>query len=327
MSKELLFDGIVIGNKSQYKSVLETTEEMKTSFFNHVYEGAKSNVQEIIESRVQLQNEDVVEKGKKINLSGNHKLNRFKAQKTMNNMIGFIGERGTGKTSSMLSFAAALEDSNYINMNHAKFVVMDPIDPTLINDNESILQVIVATLFLDVREKIQTLSCECSSNYSILVQQFDKVFRCLKNISSEKVIVKLAEMDTLEALNELASSANLRKELQKLIDEYLIFSGKNNREINFLVIPIDDLDLNISNTESMIDEIRKYLMLPNIIILIAAKFEQLEDSMEKAYFNEYKDLIKEKVINVPVQSMAIRYLEKLLPLSRKNYMPNLMLEE
>ncbi len=324
MSEEK-FDGITIGNESQYKIVLEESEKFETSFFKQVYDGAKSNVQEIIVSRIQ-QNGKAEECDK---TNGKGKLNRFKSQKTMNNMIGFIGERGTGKTSSMLSFAAALEDSEYIKRENieAKFVVMDPIDPTLINDNESILQVIVATLFLDVRQKIQKSNCECSSNYSVLVQQFDKVFKCLKNISSEKVIVKLAEMDTLEALNELASSTNLRKELKNLIDEYLKFSGKNENEINFLVIPIDDLDLNISNTESMIDEIRKYLMLPNIIILIAAKFEQLADSMEKAYLNEYKDLIKEKLINIPIQAMAIRYLEKLLPLNRKNYMPNLMLED
>lgn len=324
-----IFDGITIGNESQYKIVLETSGEFKTSFFKQVYEGARSNVQEIIESRVHRQKEDVMEKGKENKTSGNHKLNRFKSQKTMNNMIGFIGERGTGKTSSMLSFAAALEDSDYINEKGAKFVVMDSIDPTLINDNESILQVIVATLFLDVRESIQNSNGECSSHYSELVQQFDKVFKCLKNISSEKVIVKLAEMDTLEALNELASSANLRKELKILVDKFLEFKEGKESGNNFLVIPIDDLDLNIRNTDSMIDEIRKYLMLPNIIILIAAKFEQLVDSMEMAYSKEYKDLTKDKEneLNEPLQSMAIRYLEKLLPMNRKNYMPNLMLED
>lgn len=322
MSEEI-FDGIVIGKESRYKIVLETTKEMDTSFFKQVYEGAKSNVIEIVENRAEAEKETK----KSMETSENHKLNRFKSQKTMNSMIGFIGERGTGKTSSMLSFAAALEDGKYRKEIEAKFVVMDPIDPTLINDNESILQVIVANLFLEAREKIQNSNSECSSHYSELVQQFDKVFKCLKNISSEKVIVKLAEMDTLEALNELASSANLRKELKILVDKFLEFKEGKESGNNFLVIPIDDLDLNIRNTDSMIDEIRKYLMLPNIIILIAAKFEQLAVSMEMAYLKEYKDLIKENIIKVPVQSMAIRYLEKLLPLNRKNYMPKLMLED
>lgn len=315
MSEEKFY-GIVIGDESQYKIVLETPSQMNESFFREVYKGAENNVLEIIESS--MKKDDIMRQ------RTNSKLDRFKTQSSINNIIGFIGERGTGKTSSMLSFAAALADDAYKEKFQTEFVVTDAIDPTLINDNESIIQVIVAMLFLDVREEMTRIT-ECNLNLENLVQQFDKVFKCLKNISSDKIIMSIAEMDTLEALNELASSSNLRKELEVLIKNYLCFKGKSKQ--SFLVIPIDDLDLNINNTEKMIEEIRKYLMLPNIIILLSAKFEQLVDSMEKAYAKEYKEILKENLENVPIQSMAIRYLEKLLPINRKNYMPNLMLEE
>lgn len=322
---------IVIGDEHQYKVVLEDVINMDSSFFRDVYKGASENVLEIIESRIAQEAE--LERYK------NSPLRRFVSQRTMNNMIGFMGERGTGKTSAMLSFAAGLERRhgedtvltlfestrfNALKTNKSiNFQVMDVIDPTLINDNESIVQVIVATLFQEAKQKMKVESEFMSDE---LITQFERVFKCLKNISHEKVIEKIAELDVLEGLNELASSTNLRKELEKLIECYMVFNGKCKDGKNFLVIPIDDMDLNIHNTERMIEEIRKYLMLPNVIILVAAKFEQLVDSMEKAYLKEYEALVKNNVNRIQAQSMAIRYLEKLLPTNRKNHMPNLMME-
>lgn len=324
-------DGFIeIGDEHQYKIVLENIDEMKNSLFKEVYKNAADNVLEIVESRLEMEKEQERLKGRS--------LGRFVAQRTINNMIGFMGERGTGKTSSMLSFAAGLEKNNgdesvlnvFNNMRFRElktdksinFQLMDVIDPTLINDNESIIQVIVATLFQEAKQNMEE-----ASNIESLIMQFERVFKCLKNISHEKVIDKIAELDVLEGLNELATSTNLRKELQKLIDLYIVFNGKCKDGKNFLVIPIDDMDLNISNTEKMIEEIRKYLMLPNVILLVAAKFEQLVDSMEKAYLKEYRELVIDNSNRIPAQAMAIRYLEKLLPTNRKNHMPNLMVEE
>lgn len=322
---------IEIGDEQQYRVVLEDLEDMEGSFFSEIYKSASNNVLEIIENRIEQENEQARCNGLP--------LRRFVAQRTMNNMIGFMGERGTGKTSAMLSFAAGLERRNsnknvltlfaYERFNKLKtnkiinFQVMDVIDPTLINDNESIVQVIVATLFQEAKEMMK----EEKFHTEELIMQFERVFKCLKNISHEKVIDKIAEFDILEGLNELASSTNLRKELQKLINLYIIFNGKGESGENFLVIPIDDMDLNINNTERMIEEIRKYLMLPNVILLVAAKFEQLVNSMEKAYLKEYLILIRYTNNRIHAESMAIRYLEKLLPTNRRNHMPNLMMEE
>lgn len=323
---------IKIDDEHQYRVVLESLMYMEKSFFRDVYKSASDNVLEIIEGRIAQEEEQ--------NRFKDSPLGRFVAQRTMNNMIGFMGERGTGKTSAMLSFAAGLERSSGVNtvltlfankrLNNLKtyktinFQVMDVIDPTLINDNESIVQVIVATLFQEAKQEMMQ---ESEANSEELIMQFERVFKCLKNISHEKVIDKISELDVLEGLNELASSTSLRKELGKLIECYMVFKGKSKDGKNFLVIPIDDMDLNINNTERMIEEIRKYLMLPNVILLVAAKFEQLVDSMEKAYLKEYEALVKNNDNRIQAQSMAIRYLEKLLPTNRKNHMPNLMMEE
>lgn len=323
---------IEIDDEHKYRVVLEGIKDMENSFFKEVYISASDNLLEIIENRIEQENEK--------NQLKNSPLRRFMAHRTMNNMIGFMGERGTGKTSAMLSFAAGLEKGtdpgnvltlfarerleNLKTNKTINFQVMDVIDPTLINDNESIIQVIVATLFQEAKRKMIQ---EDELNSEDLIMQFERVFKCLKNISHEKVIDEIAELDVLEGLNELASSTNLRKELEKLIELYMIFNGKCKDGENFLVIPIDDMDLNINNTERMIEEIRKYLMLSNVILLVAAKFEQLVDSMEKAYLKEYEDLVKSNNNRIQAQSMAIRYLEKLLPTNRKNYMPNLIIEE
>ena len=45
---------------------------------------------------------------------------------------------------------------------------------------------------------------------------------------------------------------------------------------HYLVIPIDDLDMNIKNGYEQLEQIRKYLMIPKVIVLISANYDQLE---------------------------------------------------
>ena len=57
---------------------------------------------------------------------------------------------------------------------------------------------------------------------------------------------------------------------------------------------IDDIDLNISQADEMAEQIRKYLVSPQIVILLAAKLEQLGTIKSLHYTQEYETLIKQK---------------------------------
>ena len=77
-----------------------------------------------------------------------------------NNLITFCGDRGQGKTSAMLSFARALnegspfdkfEGGRFDGIKNTRFVVMPAIDPTILEERQNILTVILSRLFLMVK--------------------------------------------------------------------------------------------------------------------------------------------------------------------------------
>lgn len=71
------------------------------------------------------------------------------------NIIAFSGSRGQGKTSAMLSFSKALENSFPSKealwldspLSKCRFTVLPPIDPTVLEQDQSILAVILSRMY------------------------------------------------------------------------------------------------------------------------------------------------------------------------------------
>lgn len=80
-----------------------------------------------------------------------------------NNIIAFCGARGQGKTSAMLSFSHALPTTrkkgdpgkgfSSAEVGNACFFVLPPIDPTMLEQNELALELILARLLDEINEK------------------------------------------------------------------------------------------------------------------------------------------------------------------------------
>lgn len=69
-----------------------------------------------------------------------------------NNIFAFIGERGSGKTSCMKSFAKLLEGSSeakneYSALKGTKFYCLDTIDPSFIDNDTNLIGIILANLY------------------------------------------------------------------------------------------------------------------------------------------------------------------------------------
>ena len=85
---------------------------------------------------------------------------------------------------------------------------------------------------------------------------------------------------------------------------------------------IDDIDLNISQADEMAEQIRKYLVSPQIVILLAAKLEQLGTIKSLHYTQEYETLIKQNRMSFDViDEMTGQYLTKLVPHNQRIYLP------
>ena len=72
-----------------------------------------------------------------------------------------------------------------------------------------------------------------------------------------------------------------------------------------------------ANAYKMAEQIRKYLIIPDIVIVMALKVEQLQLCVQEENFKNYSNVLKnqEKIAGaiLDVEDMAERYIAKLIP--------------
>lgn len=318
-----------------FKTKVDNLSNFKDSIFEESYLKAAKSLKEIIkyhEKNFELNRYDC-------NFYGGYTEEQNLNDYDYNNIIAFVGDRGSGKTSTMKSFRNSLnlksnyEDfqlEEYKGLEKYKFELLKTIDPTLFSNKESIVEIIVAQMF----EKFKEYSGENSlSRKKDLANKFEKVYKDIKIINNSKNSCLENTYDNLEALMDLSSAIALKEDMKELVSYYMNYMNSNNKKENFLVIAIDDLDMNLTVGQKMIEDIRKYLIIPNVIILMAIKIEQLEEVVSRKFIidlseNEklYKDLGQIQKFKENIDIKTERYLEKIIPLDRRIYMPQISLK-
>ena len=271
----------------------------------------------------------------------------------LNNIIAFCADRGQGKTSAMRSFSRELQnrqDKSYAskkdeneanafwqqtgqfkNVEIPQMCFIGNIDPSTMSTGESILQIILSRMFNefnqyvknDARQDRKLYNNTYNQNKLELIQQFTNCFHSaevLKNKADNDI-----DEDNLDRISELGDSSNLLAAIYKLVRQYLSFFDL--KENACLVIQIDDADMNFESTYRMLEDIRKYLLIPNVIMLIATNMEQLENTIEQHFINGYQQSLKHNESMVDVEychQVAELYLEKAIPNTRRIFLPTLM---
>lgn len=253
-----------------------------------------------------------------------------------NNIIVFNGDRGSGKTSCMLSVKELLCNGHLKQKCLSKLDITDVqrnvltdtdffstkiIEPIFFDEKHNILELFIGTLFGNFREFGKHLSQE--KRY-VLLELFSNAKKDLSLLNGS---VNLSEDDNLEQLDDLVASMNIKKSLWELVGKYLeIMYPSSNAQ---LVLCIDDIDLNMTEGYHMIDQIRKYLNIPGLIILLAIKMDQLANVIRIKYSKDYEPLLKqnhennedEKKYEEIINQIVERYITKLFPLSQRITMP------
>ena len=251
---------------------------------------------------------------------------RQTADSVKNNVVAFLGDRGTGKTSCMLSVANMLrkinegENGKKIKDSCEKgFEILETIDPSFFDDKANVLEVVLGRLFSNFRKKVDEGYTqgfkvnECKKNE--LFKTFQEVKECLTHMNAEKCV---CEEDTAEGLLKLTASVDMRNSIENLVENYLEFVGRD-----CLVISIDDIDMHTEHAYEMAEEIRKYLKQPNVIVLMALKLEQLEQTIELHYRKQYDKMIdKNAMSESTIVDMALKYVIKLIPENNRIYLPS-----
>lgn len=317
-----------IDRKAGLERKFEPVEEFDQSFFRDNYYNAFALTKNILERNRDMEND---RKGKKARNAGQEKLY---------NMITFCGGRGSGKTSVMESVIKVLQNGsekykefieryeegsgktgeNDLNqlLENYEFVCMDMIDASLLEEKEDILDVILSKL-------LQTLQEYPDDDYRYRLWEPERdefcgkedIYRLLEEIDQSKRQFH-QRMDKLyvtgessvEKLGYLAGSMDIRKKLQLLIGKYLKMVSRGRGKKSCLVISIDDLDLH-GNAYGMLEQLHRYLMVPNVIIYLAVSEREIQSVCKKHF---------EKIYESP-EALSMSYLEKVLPYSRRIYLP------
>ncbi len=155
------------------------------------------------------------------------------------------------------------------------------------------------------------------------MHQLDEVYKCLSVLKTTKDILDPEDDMVLDTLTKLSFTVNLKSSFEKLVQQYvdiMQYTGTE-RVIHYLVISIDDVDMNIKKGYEILEDIRNYLMIPNIIVLMSAQYEQLERICRDHYTGEFN---KESVKDVDTQELASEYLEKIVPIKNQIAMENIL---
>lgn len=244
-----------------------------------------------------------------------------------NNIIVFDGERGSGKTSCMMSVVNMLTDSNHSKIcgnlqmvSNAQFETIQMIEPAFFDKEHNILTLFTTRLYRAFRDE-EEKPCNHlrdSKKANTLNQKFVDVQRKLKCMFGND-----RNDEGLEYLVNMAAAVDIKKDLRELTDLYLAYREK---EKGTLLLMVDDIDLNDEFAWEMAEHLRKYFIQPNIIVMMSMKIRQmfgiLQRDFRKGYITKSQDnngLHDEEKTEIAERSE--RYLAKLLPAHQRIYMP------
>lgn len=218
-----------------------------------------------------------------------------------NNIISFCGDRGTGKTSCMLSFKSQCEKK----LKECFF--LEEIDPSFFDETHNIIELVVGRLYSVLTSATEKKGYD-EAKHDKLVCQFNKVMIYMKYLAKPED--KEYYYDGLQELEALSVGLTLQNSIQELFCIFLEYVNKKH-----LVIVVDDLDLNIQGAYIMSEHIRKYLTNEKCIIMLSVKIEQLTDAVQHYLVNS------QNVDGSEGHEMAVKYVTKLIPVSSRVNMP------
>ena len=157
----------------------------------------------------------------------------------------------------------------------------------------------------------------------------EKFAKCYEHICAIKDWSKKSEhYDSLEVLSDLGDGSRLKQELSDLIENLLAFCSPSDKK-SFLVLQIDDTDMNMNQAYKILEDVRKYLIIPNLIVVMAADIDNFQELLYKEFSGYYTNPETDFIISSTMERERLsdiitkQYLLKLFPVSRRIYLPQL----
>lgn len=253
-----------------------------------------------------------------------------------NNIIAFCGGRGSGKTTAIRDFQRILKNfgrqnekrwwiqelSELVNLQKYEnreiwFTVLDSVDASLLIEKEDIIELVLAQMYDMVENTMHRMHYDTNKK---LIAEFVGSFEMVYKNYHQLRRGESGELGDSAAviLKNMSSGSKIRKAFSELLDRFFKLMYPEGEAEQYLVVTIDDLDLNIKHGYEMLEQIHKYLSDYRIIVLTAVDFEQLSGVCE-LYFNRQYD-VKHSGQSGNIEVLVRDYLLKAIPVSNRIYM-------
>lgn len=288
---------------------IEQKHEFETSVFADVYEKTKNIIRRIIWTPQDTHG-----------FVG--KTRSYDTEK--GNIITFLGERGSGKSSVLSTILNYLEKEE-TDFEHACFIPLEMLDASLLEQEEDVFDLILTALVKKYDEMNEAPVMQLM-NDSVKTRnfqaKFDSVFEKHQMLRFGKKDELMYEHSSLFALRQLSSSKQIKRELCELVQMFLDLVVRVGKQ-PYLVVAVDDLDMNIDHAFEIMEQLNRYLTIKNVIVMIAVKYEQMEYVCERHFAKVLPKMNREVEAERAgyIQVTANEYLEKVMPLQNRVYIP------
>jgi len=272
---------------------------------NHILLGEYyEKIADLIKDRI-----DEVDSYRKLNFDIDN-INEVK----MHDAILVYGSRGNGKSTVMINLQDFItgdyrSDSTKEKLKN-KVKIFQTIDPTIQEDDEDFLLVILSVILKEVENHRE-------DKYSKRDGFYDSLENVLKIVEATRS-KKKDNIDIFDKFYGLKSGVGLAEELHNLFKYTKKIFG-----VEILVIPIDDVDMNLKQGYQIADSIRKYMSSPYIIPIVAFNIRQMRVVTK---YNKYKEFELKIDDELELEELAFLrslpndYLSKVFPPNRRIYL-------
>jgi tetratricopeptide (TPR) repeat protein len=231
----------------------------------------------------------------------------------VHNTIFVNGERGSGKTQFLLSIKERVKkrakERNKRSKKLKKLYFYDPIDPTLLHDNESFLTIIIAKILNDI---------ERQSHY--LKQDNEKFYRLINDLSDAIDGIINGGYQTKSSLENISQDQTSLR-LEEYLHEFFGYIA-HILDKDRLLLLIDDVDMAFDKGFEVLEVVRKYLSSPFIIPIITGDIKLYETIVENNFIKKIDSSKKDNYTPINKQ-ISKDYLLKVLPGHRRIYIQTL----
>lgn len=257
-----------------------------------------------------------------ISLMVNSSLNT--KRQDIENIIAFAGRRGTGKTSAMYSLEKFLcnNEINFVNAENGSkvFKFIKLYDMKAADLKEDILEHIIEVIRYELDKYINNTNClrfGLDFDKAKILREtaclMEKEYCSFKNNNSSSDF-------SYNSIMRTSNKLDMKHRFKTLIKDY---SGLLSEDKNvFFIICIDDLDMASDNSKKLVQDIYKYLMIPNLIVFVTTDFSLLNSEIQKEFYeNLCPSEDKGHIENLSMkQTHAL--LRKIIPSDNRITMPS-----